>query len=847
MTIKSSNVNIWGGVLVVMAVALILSFGYTVRGEQASPDGVKIDKLCYPSAASELPVAELGPPMIAPIGITKVWRTTQPYNPQTKAEAWTDKADVTHWGHNGEDLGGDGQHGATEREIVRSPFAGKVIASLYMKGWGNSVVIASRINEQSDAIMTTHFHHLYERYVGDENCMSTVAPGTVIGLEGATGANYFKHLHFTVRYWANIDHLNEWIGSGTPPGYELFGSGAYHGKDGESFRGSHLPDSKGGGIDYASPYTHYGHIDPEPMFKDEFLDYANMAADDKARWSIEYTKKMRNYGIDLGNWDGTFGIGVMIKRREAARWLRIALGDRFGGIAPNWQIFEDVPWTDPDLPYIQDLAAHPAGWGETRVFDPDRINFNPEQVLNRAEALKTVTLTFYSGEYGDFIKQWQELQGTAGFESFLTQAIGTSQRFMDIDVDEPTHWFASYVYFGVGKGIVALGAPDNLEFRAAEGVNRAEMAKWVVLGYELLHGGVPVGPCGYNSDCPQGQYCSPATGDCVDNSTCIPTIDEPCAQGGGVPMECNDGVCGIDESCESCPEDCGPCGTECGDTICNGDENCETCVQDCGECPVDCPNDICGVGESCENCPQDCGACPCDCNSGSCCDGCDFRPANFVCLADADYEFGCLGNSCGGDVSVRYRDQLCSGVSNSCTGGFTPWGPEQVADACTNEETCLMGDSTCNPDQMCMSCMDSFAVAQYQCNNFSFADNGGGGGGEIFEVCASIDSQTGVVTIKAQKGDNSNFGNRPYQVRVSDPGDDPCGPNTYFFEPSDTNPQGVGSSQLTFTFQSLWGNESSKAYCVTASTVPNDPGYDGSNEQASWWHSRKATVTKECL
>lgn len=102
------------------------------------------------------------------------------------------------------------------------------------------------------------------------------------------------------------------------------------------------------------------------------------------------------------------------------------------------------------------------------------------------------------------------------------------------------------------------------------------------------------------------------------------------------------------------------------------------------------------------------------------------------------------------------------------------------------------------------------------------------------------------MTVKARKYDGSNFGNRPYQVRVSGPNDPPCGPNTWFFEVSDQAPSGIGTSELTFNFQSLWGGEFEKAYCVTASTVPGDLDYQNIDEQQSWWYSDKAHLTRQC-
>ncbi|MBN1385646.1 right-handed parallel beta-helix repeat-containing protein [Candidatus Woesearchaeota archaeon] len=101
----------------------------------------------------------------------------------------------------------------------------------------------------------------------------------------------------------------------------------------------------------------------------------------------------------------------------------------------------------------------------------------------------------------------------------------------------------------------------------------------------------------------------------------------------GVSSYCGDNVCDPDESCSSCPEDCGKCPTGgspivlkgpgtyfpwCGDNICNDGETCAICPQDCGNCNDGdggggyieiCGNNLCGNSEHCGNCPADCGEC----------------------------------------------------------------------------------------------------------------------------------------------------------------------------------------------------------------------------------------------
>ena len=234
----------------------------------------------------------------------------------------------------------------------------------------------------------------------------------------------------------------------------------------------------------------------------------------------------------------------------------------------------------------------------------------------------------------------------------------------------------------------------------------------------------------------------------------------------------------------------------------------------------------------------------CECNSGPCCENnCDFRPAGFVCDANAQTEYGCpWGTEADSDVGVQTRDQQCSGNSAQCDGNYGPWSDWSVADACSTNELC-------EPGQMsCQACSYTYDVTQYECQNFSAANGAGPGGGEIMRICATTDPDSGYMTVKARKHDGSTFSSRPYQVRVSNVEDDPCGPDTYYFTVSDSDPVNIGTTELTFSFAGAWlGGQTQKAYCVTASTKPGDLGYDANNpNQQSWWFSDKAVVVKQC-
>ena len=106
----------------------------------------------------------------------------------------------------------------------------------------------------------------------------------------------------------------------------------------------------------------------------------------------------------------------------------------------------------------------------------------------------------------------------------------------------------------------------------------------------------------------------------------------------------------------------------------------------------------CGAG-ACMNTSGQTAECEiCECDVGVCCDGCNYRPANYVCDNDAQSEYACpWGTDPGDEVGLRTRDRYCSGASSSCTGSYSAWSGWSVADFCSNAEVCEPGDATCNP------------------------------------------------------------------------------------------------------------------------------------------------------
>ena len=135
---------------------------------------------------------------------------------------------------------------------------------------------------------------------------------------------------------------------------------------------------------------------------------------------------------------------------------------------------------------------------------------------------------------------------------------------------------------------------------------------WVeISGYECLSQGTDCGngileepeQCDDGEDNGNGVYCS---SQCTINPECNNGIDDDddwyvdeadigCEDAYGYydPTDddesnpfCGDGTCDNNETCSTCPDDCGSCEQDpyCGDGICNNDETCSICPGDCGSC-----------------------------------------------------------------------------------------------------------------------------------------------------------------------------------------------------------------------------------------------------------------------
>ncbi len=139
----------------------------------------------------------------------------------------------------------------------------------------------------------------------------------------------------------------------------------------------------------------------------------------------------------------------------------------------------------------------------------------------------------------------------------------------------------------------------------------------------------------------------------------------------GARPSCGDGIC-QDETCTSCPTDCGACAPRCGDGACNGSETCASCAADCGECRVDAgPRDVGTVDNSITR--------PCSGSDDP--DGtnseCSWVLSQTVsCTPGVTVTLGCTGGastdggacvatlgSCGADPMMR----VCPGSGTQCT------------------------------------------------------------------------------------------------------------------------------------------------------------------------------------
>ena len=200
-------------------------------------------------------------------------------------------------------------------------------------------------------------------------------------------------------------------------------------------------------------------------------------------------------------------------------------------------------------------------------------------------------------------------------------------------------------------------------------------------------------------------------GSCDDDETCS-SCETDC---GACPEPiCGDAVCEGEETCELCAEDCGVCPSVCGDGTCQLDESCETCSDDCGECAAGCGDNVCTVDETCESCALDCGVCV-----GNCCDeqdgpGCDAELVKeCVCTEDpfccaSEWDGVCVAQvetlGCAACDVVKCGDGLCDPNVEDCA------KCPQDCGACP-----VCGDGNCDANENCESCPGDCGECQPAC------------------------------------------------------------------------------------------------------------------------------------
>ncbi len=237
---------------------------------------------------------------------------------------------------------------------------------------------------------------------------------------------------------------------------------------------------------------------------------------------------------------------------------------------------------------------------------------------------------------------------------------------------------------------------------------------------------------GWSAQCAmEAQQCGSCTGDCCSSNPtpgcfdptvtgCVCAIDPTCCtEKWGVGCAdlasnscsacCGNGVCEIDESCETCVPDCGACPVVCGDGVCDVEETCANCKDDCGECPVVCGDGACDAGETCASCKEDCAPC-----TGACCTinntpGCsDPIVTECVCAIDP--------TCCTEKWGVRCAD-LASGSCSACCGNGV-CGIGETCETCVPDcDDCpvVCGDGVCDAAETCAKCKEDCGACLGSC------------------------------------------------------------------------------------------------------------------------------------
>jgi hypothetical protein len=295
------------------------------------------------------------------------------------------------------------------------------------------------------------------------------------------------------------------------------------------------------------------------------------------------------------------------------------------------------------------------------------------------------------------------------------------------------------------------------------------------------------GQCvGTATDCDDGNPCTQDTCDAAGGCINTPFVDVPCDDGdvctggdmcvdgvclGGenVCGDCGDATCDANESCQTCPDDCGICGDccaiqegpgcadeaiqactcaldafccesvwddicieeavaecgllcggGCGDALCDDSEDCQSCPADCGEC-ADCGDAICQGAEDCQTCPDDCGPCPVLCCDALDVPGCE-DPAIEACVCELD-AYCCetaWDDICVGEVE-EFGCGIC-GLVEECGNGVCD--ETEACYSCPQDcgtcDTC--GDAVCGQLESCKLCPEDCGACAF-CGDDTCDDN----------------------------------------------------------------------------------------------------------------------------
>lgn len=504
---------------------LMVSVLVTLTGKARAESKKITNGTCFGVTLGEIPVGKFTQTRTP----EDVMRITQTYN-TSQAEGFYHNGKLM-FGHDGLDIHESGAWGG--KNNIYAVQGGVVVASHgdgAKGGWGESVIVATRANAYSNEILTMHYHHLHATRDGGTyettrrfNRCETVNRGEVLAQEGGSGG-WPVHLHWSIRRWKGINELKDALFNDSQG---LYGSGYVFGNQGALAN----------------------FLDPEGYITHRYSDYeVENGVFPDYYWSVKYATLMRLYGFEFGLYDGRFGVGEPVARREAARWIKTSAGrTSYKNVPPT---FDDLPTGDYDFDSVETLTRYPQS---LPVINPNHScnqggnYFCPNDPLNRAEALKMIITAFYGQEYLEVYKNqiW---------EGAFNTAIGLLSQFLDVD---PVNWYASYVYYGADVGLV----DETQYFHPTNPIKREELAKWIVKGYEHQKQ-IKSMPCTYHV-CPLDYFCEPITNDCYPVPQCVPQENQQCEVGGGYE--------GGGENPPEQPEDPPPPMCECASgTCCDG-------------------------------------------------------------------------------------------------------------------------------------------------------------------------------------------------------------------------------------------------------------------------------------